>query len=151
LEKRYKTPSRFEFGSESGSGFIRFIFSVFRGRNRQEPRADTEQSPGGVEMINNVQVPITKSEQVEGDCATEEQIRLLLCIDDGRSKSILKQEVIRNIKSDFELFDYLHNQYFTNYRWFTVRSIGMVSLAHVSLFCTYGALPCLRPASSTSI
>jgi hypothetical protein len=91
LEKRYQTPSRFEFGRESGSGFIRFIFSVFRGRNRQEPRADTEQGPGGVMMINNVQVPVTESEQVEGTYATEEQIQLLLCIDDGRSKSILNE------------------------------------------------------------
>jgi hypothetical protein len=84
-----------------------------------------------------VQNPSTDSGQIQGSGTTEsEKIRLLLCIDDGRSKSMLKQEVLKNIKSDFELFDHLHKQYFTDYRWFTVRSIGMVSLAHVSLFRT---------------
>jgi hypothetical protein len=127
------------------------FFDVLQGRNRQDSRADTEQGPGEVELTDNVQNLSIDSGQIQASGITEsEKTRLLLCIDDGRSKSILKQEVLENIKSDFELFDYLHKQYFTNYQWFTVRSIGMVSLAHVSLLRTYEAslasssVPCLR-------
>jgi hypothetical protein len=151
LEKRYKSASQTSPGGDSGSGFIRFIFDVLQGRNRQDSRADTEQGPGEVELTDNVQNLSIDSGQIQASGITEsEKTRLLLCIDDGRSKSILKQEVLENIKSDFELFDYLHKQYFTNYQWFTVRSIGMVSLAHVSLLRTYEAslasssVPCLR-------
>lgn len=134
LEKRYKISSQSSSGREPGSGFIRFIFDVLQGRNRQDLHADTEQGPEGVDLTDNVQNPSLDSGQIQGSgTAGSEKIRLLLCIDDGISKSMLKQEVLEKIKSDFELFDYLHKQYFTNYRWFTVRSIGMVSLAHVSL------------------
>ena len=136
LKRRYKISarSRSSPGGESGSGFIRFIFDVLQGRNRQDLHADTEQGSEGVDLTDNVHNLPLESGQIQG-CSTagSEKIRLLLCIDDGISKSMLKQEVLEKIKSDFELFDYLHKQYFTNYRWFTVRSIGMVSLAHVSL------------------
>lgn len=151
MRMRYRNSSQSSSRGESGPGFIRFIFDVIQGRNRQVSRADTEQGPAVAELTDSVQAPSTESVQVEGSDTTEsEKIRLLLCIDDGRSKSMLKQEVLENIKSDFELFDYLHKQYFTSYRWFTVRSIGMVSLAHVSLLRTYKAslasssVPCLR-------
>lgn len=140
LERRYRKSSQSSSGEESGFGSIRFILDIPQGRNRQVSRADTEQGAAVVELTDGVQDPSTESVQVEENDMTEsEKIRLLLCIDDGRSKSMLKQEVLENIKSDFELFDFLHKQYFTNYRWFTVRSIGMVSLAHVSLLRTYEA------------
>ena len=138
LEKRYETSSQSSSGEGFGYGFVQFISNVVQGRNRQGSRADTEQGTKEVESTDNLQNPSTNSGHNQGSGATEsEKIRLLLCVDDGRSKSMLKQEVLENIKSDFELFDYLHKQYFTNCRWFTVRSIGMVSLAHVSLLRTH--------------
>lgn len=140
LERRYKISSQSSPGGESGSSFIRFLFDVLQGRNRQDLHADTEQGQEGFDLTDDVHNLPLESGQIQG-CGTagSEKIRLLLCVDDGRSKSMLKQEVLENIKSDFELFDYLHKQYFTNCRWFTVRSIGMVSLAHVSLLRTYEA------------
>jgi hypothetical protein len=41
--------------------------------------------------------------------------------------------VLENITSDFKLFEHLHKQYYRKSRWFTVRCVGTVSLAQVSL------------------
>lgn len=140
MEERYRTSSRSNSRDEPRQGFIEHLSYVFRRviirQNSQRPRADSEQShPERVKMSGIAQSSSTDPEQTDGgnDINQKNKVRLLLCIDKGRSRTILRQEVLQNITSDFELFDHLHKHYCRKSRWLTVRCVGMVSLAQVSL------------------
>ena len=75
-------------------------------------------------------VNVSASEQ-EDEIPEQEVPRLLLCVNDGRSKTTLQQEMLQNIDDDRGLFNHLRNQYFSKRNWFALRSIGALALAQV--------------------
>lgn len=105
-----------------------------QGRGQRQRNPDAERGGDESQARSDASAPITDaaaSEREEGT-PNEELLRLLLCVDDGRLKATLKQEMLRNINDDRELFTHLRQLYFIKRGWLTLRSIGTVSLAQVS-------------------
>lgn len=79
--------------------------------------------------------PSTTSEQNPMGLHNTPGLCLLLCIDEGTSRTILHQENLKRISQDCELFQYLREKYFNfkkTKRWYTIRSMSSVSLAQAS-------------------
>ena len=135
LQKRY-TPSN--QGGTSGyatSGLVQRILNVFRQQDKgqQRPDSDTEQGEHELQRYLDRSAPIVNvpASEREDEISEQEAPRLLLCVDDGRAKTTLQQEMLQNINDDRELFTHLRNQYFSKRNWFALRSIGALTLAQV--------------------
>jgi len=135
LQKRYTLSGHSGAGGKATSRFIQQILGVFRQQDvdQQQPGPDAElgehelQTPSGSAPITNAEVPGSETGIPE-----QEALRLLLCVDDGRAKTTLEQEVLQNINDDRELFTYLRKQYYRKRDWFSLRSVGALSLAQVT-------------------
>ena len=113
LQKRYPVSKHPGAGGQAPSGPFQRIFNFFRQphRGQQQPHSDAEQ--GGHELQPLAPIADIGAFGNENAISGQEALRLLLCVDDGRAKTTLKQEVLQNINDDRKLFEYLRDQYFT--------------------------------------
>lgn len=137
LQKRYTLPDQAGLSRKATPGFVQRFLNVLRQENagQQQPRSNPELGEHESQVPSCELAPIANVWASGRGCENPEQvaIRLMLCVDDRRAKTTLKQEVLRNISDDRELFIYLRNQYFMKRSWFSLRSIGTLSLAQVGL------------------
>jgi len=66
-------------------------------------------------------------------------LHLLLCIDKGNSGTPLYQEQLGDVTTDRGLFLFLRSKYFRHWnarQWFTLRSVGSLSLSRVCIILT---------------
>ena len=135
LRKRYTLSKQPGNGGRAISKFVQRVLNVFRqeGGGQQQPPSDAEQGGHELQAPLSEPTPISDADPTGTNAETpkDEDLRLLLCVADGRAKTTLKQEVLQNINDDRELFIYVRKQYFTKRNWFALRSVGAVSLAQV--------------------
>lgn len=77
---------------------------------------------------------ISTAPTIINDARSQDIQRLLLCIDQGPLATPLFQERLGYVRTDRELFHFLHSEYFgrwNNRSWWTLRSIQRVSLTRV--------------------
>lgn len=140
LKKRYQAGTGEQ---ETTPRSLRSLLNLFSQRAQQQSRSDAEQ--GGQDRSSTHESTHTIDAETSAGADGEaklEALRLLLCVDDGRAKATLKQEILLNINDDRDLFTYLRKQYFTKRTWFALRCISAVSLAQVSFKRLINAIMC---------
>jgi hypothetical protein len=137
LQKRYLLSEHAGDGGKAMSGLVQRILNLLRQQDvrQQQPHSDAELGGHELQAPSCGLDPITDAKASERENANpaQEALRLLLCVEDRRARTTLKQEVLQNINDDRELFTYLRNQYFMKRSWFALRSVGVLSLAQVGL------------------
>jgi hypothetical protein len=135
LQMRYMPSKQAGHGGQATPGFVQRILKVFRQEDggQQQPHSDAEQGAHESQAPYGRPAPVANASAAEREDGNlkQEALRLLLCVNDGRAKTTLKQEVLRNINDDRELFTHLRKEYFMKRSWFTLRSIGALTLAQV--------------------
>ena len=135
LQKRYTSSKQSGTSGQATSGLVQRILNVFRQQNtgQQRPDSDTELGEHELQTYLDRPTPIVNvsASEREDEIPEQEVPRLLLCVNDGRSKTTLQQEMLQNIDDDRGLFSHLRNQYFSKRNWFALRSIGALALAQV--------------------
>ena len=138
LQKRYTVSRHSGAGGKSTSTLIQRILGMFRQQDvdQQQPGSDAELGEQELQTPSGGSAPITTAgvSGSEDGIPEQEALRLLLCVDDRRAKTTLEQEVLQNINDDRELFIHLRNQYYKKRDWFSLRSVGALSLAQVTSF-----------------
>ena len=137
LQKRYTLSEQAGAGGKAISRFVQRIFNILCQQDAGQRQLRSDAELGGYEsQVPSFELaPIADVRASRRECENSEQaaLRLLLYVDDRTAKTTLKQEILRNINDDRELFFYLRSQYFTKWSWFSLRSIGALSLAQVGL------------------
>jgi hypothetical protein len=135
LQKRYTLSKRATAGGKAKSGVFQQILNVFRQQDggQQQRCSDAEEGRPELQAPFGGPAPIADAEVSErvNETPKQEALRLLLCVDEGRAKPTLKQVVLQNIKDDCELFTCVRELHFMKRGWFTLRSVGAVSLTQV--------------------
>lgn len=136
LQKRYVLSDNGGAGFRTISGIVQHILGVFRScfEGQQQPYPDAEQGERAVQTYSgrpDLSVDAVANE-LEVENPDKGALRLLLCVADGGAKTKLEQKELQNINDDRELFTYLRKQYFKKRNWFTLRSVGALTLAQVS-------------------
>jgi hypothetical protein len=135
LQMRYMPSKQTGHSGQATSRLVQRILKVFRQQDggQQQPHSEAEQGAHEQQAPFGRPAPGANAAAAEREDGNLEQeaLRLLLCVDDGRAKTTLKQEVLQNINDDRELFTHLRKEYFMKTSWFTLRSIGALTLAQV--------------------
>lgn len=135
LQKRYTLSKRATAGGKTTSGVFQRILNVFRQQDggQQQRYSDAEEGGHELQAPFSGPAPIANAGASERESETpkQEALRLLLCVDEGRAKTTLKQVVLQHIKDDCELFTCVREHHFMKRGWFTLRSVGAVSLTQV--------------------
>jgi hypothetical protein len=132
LQQRYHSSIR-------SRGFQETISDGFESLRKLYKRSVQKQQPSNPELpLDERRPPINRTApgnttQQPGQCnsSSRETLRLLLCVDEGNSKTLLQQVDLDHISEDRELFLFLRSRYFARHKRFTVKSVGSVSLSHV--------------------
>lgn len=103
-------------------------------RGNMLPLEEIRQPPNALYRSNAAQQPSQPS-QPSAKC--QDTLRLLLCVDKRKSGTPLHQEHIDSVSIDREPFLFLRSKYFGHWNvrnWFTLRTIGSLSLSRVCIF-----------------
>ncbi|KAF1999665.1 hypothetical protein P154DRAFT_216672 [Amniculicola lignicola CBS 123094] len=107
--------------------------SLFEQRFRSR-HPDLELSLDNIaQLANNLNANV---QPAVSDSVCREAFHLLLCVDEGSSRTVLYQEHLDNIHTDRQLFLFLQSKYFARpsaRRWFTARSIKSLALTQFQL------------------
>jgi hypothetical protein len=114
LQKRYTLSKRGGATKRATSGLVQRILDAFRQQDesQQQPHSDAEQGEHELQTHFGRPAPSVNA-AAEGGNPEQEALRVLLCVDDGRAKTTLQQEILQDINDDRELFTHLRNQYFS--------------------------------------
>lgn len=131
LQKRYcssiRTRGFWQTISDSSESLQKLYKRFIQKRQPLNPELPLkEQRP-----IDNRLELASNTRQPDQTNSSKEPLRLLLCVDEGNSRTILQQVDLNHINDDRGLFLLLRARYFACRKWFTVKSIGSLSLSQV--------------------
>jgi hypothetical protein len=153
LQKRYRA-------SASTKGLWQSTLDGFESLQRFYKRSVRKQQPSNPELPLNENMPSTDrpalantdQESNQTNTSSQETLRLLLCVEEGNSRTPLQQIDLNQISEDRELFLILKARYFARRNWFSIKSVGSLSLNQVctlSKFLHY--ILCIKTAAQSEL
>jgi hypothetical protein len=109
------------------------LFAIARQLISRRNVLTTDPALSGTELPS-YNAPSNTNEQPNNEEVDPRSLYLLLCVDEGSSRTVLHQQKLTDISRDRDMFRFIRSQYYRLQKpqnWLTIRSINRLSLSQV--------------------